>query len=339
MPSFGIYTLANDAVFDQCVALLNSIERNVSSEIPICVIPYNRNIEKIRQEIATRKNVTFFDNWLAIERWDNFFNSIWHFHPRTNAKTNRSSWYGGFGHRKFAAFDGNFDQFVFYDADTLAMKSIDKIVSQLQMHDLVFDDWEHAKRRDLTELNLDVIEQATHLQEAEIRPLLHCDSFFAGHRRRFNDPVLMRLRQRLVEDEELNWIPDRAWWSRSAMFNYLTLAEKFTLFNFTLSPNGEERTGNCANADPFVNQDNVLFNKDGLKPIHRIHYRGYASRDFARLCQGEEVNIPHSDVFLHYRFLKAPDQKPQTLVAPSTTTKMMRSLHTNVSKLKKLVQA
>ncbi|MCX7596530.1 MAG: methionine synthase, partial [Fischerella sp.] len=34
MKPFGIYTLANDPVYDQLVALLNSIERNVSAEIP-----------------------------------------------------------------------------------------------------------------------------------------------------------------------------------------------------------------------------------------------------------------------------------------------------------------
>ena len=39
MQSSGIYTLANDRVFDQLVALLNSIEVNISPDIPVCVIP------------------------------------------------------------------------------------------------------------------------------------------------------------------------------------------------------------------------------------------------------------------------------------------------------------
>ncbi|NDJ18312.1 Npun_R2821/Npun_R2822 family protein [Myxacorys almedinensis] len=330
MPSFGLYTLANDTVFDQFVALINSIEENVGSDIPICVIPYNRNIENIQREISTRNNVTLFENWLAIERWDNFFNSVWQFHPRTkDSKLNRPGWYGGFVHRKFAAFEGNFDRFVFYNADTLAMKPLDDMVSQLHHYDLVFNDWEHTKRRDLTELNLDVIEPAIGLQEAEIRPLLHCDRFFAARRGMFNDVSLMQLKKRLVEDNQLQWIRDRSWWSSSAMFNYLTLAQDCTVFNVTLSPNESARTGNCANADLFVNQDNVLYNADGLKPIHRIHYTSYASRDFARLCGGEDVDIPHKDVFLHYRFLKTPDQKPQALVAPKATTKLLRLLRSS----------
>ena len=43
----GIYTLANDAVYDQLVALLNSIEANYSKDIPVCVIPYDNDIGKI----------------------------------------------------------------------------------------------------------------------------------------------------------------------------------------------------------------------------------------------------------------------------------------------------
>jgi hypothetical protein len=39
----GIYTLANDVVYDQLVALLNSIEANVSPNIPVCIIPTTLN--------------------------------------------------------------------------------------------------------------------------------------------------------------------------------------------------------------------------------------------------------------------------------------------------------
>jgi hypothetical protein len=37
MEKLGVYTLANDVVFDQLVALLNSIEKNVSPDIPVSV--------------------------------------------------------------------------------------------------------------------------------------------------------------------------------------------------------------------------------------------------------------------------------------------------------------
>jgi hypothetical protein len=69
MEPFGIYTLANDAVYDQLVALLNSIEVNVSSDIPICIIPYDDRLDRVKQEIKSRKNVILFEDESSIQRW------------------------------------------------------------------------------------------------------------------------------------------------------------------------------------------------------------------------------------------------------------------------------
>ncbi|HAC65948.1 MAG TPA: methionine synthase, partial [Cyanothece sp. UBA12306] len=96
-------------------------------------------------------------------------------------------------------------------------------------------------------------------------------------------------------------------------------------------------TGNCADADPFVNIDNILYNEQGLKPIHRIHYMNYSSKDFARLCQGEDVNICYQDVFLHYRFFKNPEQKPQQLIPTNSLTKATRKLQKFVNKIKRTI--
>ncbi len=37
---------------------------------------------------------------------------------------------------------------------------------------------------------------------------------------------------------------------------------------------GQDKTGNCANADPFVKINNVLYNQDGLKPRERVPQQG-----------------------------------------------------------------
>jgi hypothetical protein len=42
MTGFGMHTLANDIVFARLVALLNSIEANIGSHIPVYVIPFDR---------------------------------------------------------------------------------------------------------------------------------------------------------------------------------------------------------------------------------------------------------------------------------------------------------
>ncbi len=338
MKSFGIYTLANDAVYDQLVALLNSIEMNVSRDIPVCIIPYNKQIDLLKEEIKSRANVTLFDNWQAIQRWDDFVNEVWDAHSRAReSKLTRPGWYKGFVHRKFAAFDGDFERFVFYDADSLAMKAIDDVLAKLDSYDLVFDDWEHAKSIEATDIDIEVVESTTNLQEAELRSRIHCNSFFASHQRLFGIEDLNILKYRLIEKKEIEWIQRKFWWSSSALFNYMTIDNKYSMFNYTLSPNGQDRTGNCANADSFVNINNVLYNQEGLKPIHRIHYMSYPAGDFARLCNGEDVNILYRDEFLYYRFLKNPEQRPKMLKQSSLKARTNRYLQKAMKKIKRTI--
>jgi hypothetical protein len=72
-----------------------------------------------------------------------------------------------------------------------------------------------------------------------------------------------------------------------------------------------------------------------MKPLLRIHYMGYSSKDFTRLSQGEDVNIPHRDVFLHYRFLKEAHNKPKKLAPASLYVKTQRMTERVVKKVKK----
>ncbi|KKD37696.1 Npun_R2821/Npun_R2822 family protein [Limnoraphis robusta] len=338
MESQGIYTLANDVVFDQLVALLNSIEVNVGSNIPVCVIPYDDRLEKVKREINARANVTLYENYPEMQRWEEFAKEVWAAHPRaTQSKKKIAKWYNKSNLlRKMCAFDGEFEEFVFYDADSLAMKPLDQVFTKLEEYDFVFDDWEHAKRKEVAAFNFDRVYQDSGLTESEVRSKIHCSSFFGSRAGIFGVQELETLKKRLIEHREIEWINSLSWWCDADLFSYMSLVTNRPIFNFTRSSNGEERTGNCANADPFVNIDNVLYNQDGLKPIHRIHYMGYSSVDFGRLSQGEDVHIPYQDVFLHYRFLKHPEQKPTKLKPPSLFEKANRFVQRSINKLKKV---
>ncbi|AFY56561.1 hypothetical protein Riv7116_4127 [Rivularia sp. PCC 7116] len=320
MQRFGIYTLANDIVYDQLVALLNSIEVNVSPDISVCIIPYNNRLDLVKQEINRRENVTLFDNIESIQRWDEFAEEVWAAHPYAkNSKLSRNTLYKSPLLRKLAALDGDFEKFVFYDADSLAMKPLEDLFSRLDEYDFIFDDWEHGKSSDVAALNIPLIEKSGLYAEEDVRPKLHCSSFFASKQGLLAPEEIERLKTLLIEKNEIEWVT--RWWDDAFLFNYLTLRTECQLFNFTLSPNGEERTGNCANADPFVNIDNVLYNQQGLKPIYRLHYMNYSTNDFVRLCKGEDLNIRYRDEFLHYRFLKEPEKKPLRLKKPGLVSK------------------
>lgn len=322
MESFGVYTLANDVVYDQLVALLNSIEVNISPDIPICIIPYDQRLHRVKQEVNSRNNVILYDNWEVIQRWEEFAHQVWATHPREMwSKASRPNWYKGHLQRKFVTFDGIFDQFVFYDCDSLVMKPVNDVIDKLETYDFIFDDWEHIKPRSVAALDIATIEASGMYMEANIRPKLHCSSFFGSKRGLFNTEELAVMKQRLIAEREVEWINGKGWWDDAFLFNYMTLRCDRSLFNFTLSPNHQDRTGNCANADIFVNLNNVLYDKNELKPIHRIHYMSYSPDDFARLCQGEDIDICYREEFLYYRFLKQSEQEPKQLKPPSMFSK------------------
>lgn len=334
MQDFGIYTLANDVIYDQLVALLNSIEVNVGAHIPVCIIPFDQRLQRVKEDISTRPNVTLFDDQRSIERWEAFAHGFAQAHPHAiQTKQAHPRWYGGKLHRKFAAFDGPFERFVFFDGDSLAMKPVGDVIARLDTNDFVFDDWEHAKANDQAALDIPVIEATRLFTAADIRPKLHCSSFFGSKRGLFDPGELALLQEQLTEQGEAAWVNGQGWWDDAFLFNYMTLRSGRSQFNFTRSSIGRERTGNCANSDPFVEVKQVLYNQQGLKPIHRIHYMGYSSTDFTRLCQGEDVDIRYKDTFLHYRFLKHPEQKPSTLKLPNLFTRTNRLLQKTTQKI------
>jgi hypothetical protein len=337
MISQGIYTLANDLVYDQLVALLNSIEKNVSADIPICVISFDDKLERIKTEIDRRSNVTLFNNQESIERWESFVKKVWNVYPKYKRKWQLSAPWGTGHHRKFVAFDGIFDRFVYYDADSLAMKPLADIFEKLNSYDFVFDDWEHSKPIGSTALDIPLIVKGGIYREEEIRPQLHCSSFFGSKKGILNFQELADLEDKLTNEGEIAWVA--RWWDDAFLFNYLTLRCNRPLYNFTTSPKGQDRTGNCADSDPFVNIDNVLYNEEGLKPIHRIHYMNYSSADFARLCQGEDANIRYKDVFLYYRFLQEPEKRPKQLKPPSILSKAGRKLQKLVAKIQRTISS
>lgn len=334
--TIGIYTLANDTVYDQLVALLNSIEVNIGTDIPVCIIPYNEQLDLVKQEVNSRTNVTIFDNSESIRRWEKFAHEVWAVHPGAKAsKLSRNWWSSGHLQRKMCAFDGVFEKFVFCDADSLVMKSFDGVFEKLDIYSFVFDDWIHTKNRVKVPLNIPLLEEANLFTEKEIRPRLHCSDFFGSKRGLFTADDLTKYKKFLIQEGEVEWLT--AWWDDAHLFNYLTFKSNLPLFNFTRSENGEERTGNCAIADPFVNIDNVLYNKEGLKPIHRLHYMNYPAIHFTRLCSGEDVDIRYREEFLHYRFLKQPENKPQKFYSPNLSKKIYRLYEKTAKKVKMLV--
>ncbi|MBD2359323.1 sugar transferase [Tolypothrix sp. FACHB-123] len=311
----GIYTLANDIVYDQLVALLNSIDANAGRKIPVCVIPYNQQLDKVKAEIATRENVTLFADYTSISRWENFGSRIWQAHPRALKlwkEYGLSENYRLERHRKLCCLDGPFDKFIFFDGDTLLMKPLDDVYQKLDDYDWIANDYQY--KSDLNYIfnwSEEKIENTFKLKN--ISKHIFCSGWFASKKGVFNEETLAKLLENLEagEADVLAWAD-----SDQTVMNYLVLRSGISYYNYAYHSQG---TG-CHWSSKFDVVDNILY--DQGNPITYLHYMSVASSDFTRLCKGEDVDIPYRDVFLHYRYLKSPETRPKSFWRPSRFTQL-----------------
>jgi len=302
----GICTLANDRIYDQLIALLNSIEVNGGKALPVCVYPYDDNTERIKAEIAQRPNVELFDNRDVIDLWDNFAKSAWEPHPTAKERWLKagSRGYHRFGtHRRYCAFDGPFDRFIYMDGDTLLMSTLDRVFAQLDNYDCVVYDFQHKDITHVYEVTspklLEIFSQERLNQE------IFCSGFYGSKKGLFDGERRNWLIEQLRAGEaEILYpmAPDQT------IVNYMMMRSNFSIYNLALQLPKEERTGCCVTSPHFQALDNILYDQGNR--LTYLHYIGLSSSLFTRLCSGENLDFPYRDIFLHYRYLYEPSQRP-----------------------------
>ncbi|MBR8829152.1 MAG: sugar transferase [Gomphosphaeria aponina SAG 52.96 = DSM 107014] len=298
----GICTLANDRVYDQLVALLNSIEAVLGKNIPVWVYPYDNNTEKIAAEIAKRSHVMLYDHADSLQTWDNFAQAVWDIHP-----TARKVWrqvgsnnYHRFGtHRRFCAFDGPMERFLYLDADTLLMGAVHQIFSQLEYHDCVVYDFQYKDPSHVYQISSPRL--TTIFPPVRREREIFCSGFYASKKGLFDQEKRNWLLAQLKTGEaEILYplAPDQT------IINYMMMRSGCSIYNFALNLPPNERTGCCVTSNHFQAQDNILYDKG--RRLTYLHYIGLSPRLFARVCAGENIDFPYRDVFLYYRYLHQP---------------------------------
>ena len=320
----GIYILANDVVFDHLVALLNSLEVNGAKDIPVCIIPYDDRMEKVRVEIAIRHNVTLFENTDSIDFWEDFATQAWTSHRKAQKVWQAKGWQQvhclGM-HRKFCCFDGHFDKFVYFDCDTLLMGSLDYIYQKLDEFDWVANDFQYK-----SDLNYVFDLSSPKLAEVFNLGKLHCHIFcagwFAAKKGILNRNNSNQLLENLISGEA-EILSLRG--TDQPLFNYLVARSGISFYNFAYhQPAGV--TGNHWSSQ-FDVIDYVLYDKG--RRLTYLHYMSISAAKINQLCAGEDVEIPYRNVFLHYRYLKSPEKCPK-LKSPSWLVRGYRNAKTFV---------
>ncbi|MEA5618836.1 hypothetical protein VB711_13450 [Cronbergia sp. UHCC 0137] len=308
----GICTLANDRVFDQVVALLNSIEAIYGQEMPVCIYPYDDNIAEITAEVARRPHVTIYDNRDSIQQWDQFVRDIWDAHPtaKKHWQTVGDNEYHRVGtHRRYSAFDAPFDRFVYMDADILLMDSLDHIFTQLNNHDWVVYDYQYKDLSHVYDVASPKLKKIFTPQQLERE--IFCSGFYGSKKDIFSVEQRKVLLKKLQEGEGevlYDMAPDQT------ILNYMVMRSQLSSYNFAHHLAKDERTGCCVTSLNFEVKDSVLYDR-GNKLTY-IHYIGLSSKLFTKVCAGENIVFPYRDLFLEYRYLHEPEKRPKFTTEP-----------------------
>lgn len=311
----GIYTLANDVVYDQLVALLNSIEVNAGAETPVCVIAYNEQMDKVRDEVKSRKNVEIIDNPALFERWEDFSYRVWQTHP-TALKTwqeqgIKTKFYRVGENHRYCAFDPEspFDKFIYLDADTLVFNSLDFVFKQLDETDFVIYDFQYKDPSHIYNLVSPKLLEV--FDEARIKSEIFCSGFYGSKRGLFSEEQREWIISKLAEGEAEILYPKAP---NQSVLNYMRMRLNVPIYNFALNLPKGQRSGNSVTSPHFENRNHVLYDKDTR--LTYLHYIGLSSKLFKRLCEGENIDFPYRDIFLHYRYLHEPEKCPKLTGKP-----------------------
>lgn len=325
----GIYILANDVVYNQLVALLNSIEVNAGNQFPVCVIPYDDRLEQVRQEVKARKNVELLEDTACIERWENFSTEIWKTHPNAfniwRERGNTGVYRMGM-HRRFSGFDGPFERFIYLDADILVMNSLEPIFQRLNDYDFVVYDFQYKDPTHVYNVNSPKLLEV--FKQENIDSEIFCAGLYASKKGMFDEErrnyLLSNLRSGEAEVFYIN-APDQT------ILNYMVMRSGISNYNFSRHLSSSEVTGCCVTSPHFEERDNVLYDKGNR--LTYLHYIGLSSKLFNNLCAGENIDFPYRDLFLHYRYLHEPEKRPKLTgkpkpynPPPSLATKVLRKL-------------
>ncbi|MEA5506583.1 glycosyltransferase [Halotia wernerae UHCC 0503] len=292
----GICTLGNDYVFDQLVALLNSIDAILGAETPVCIYPFDEQMQRISEEISHRPNVFIYDNQDVINRWDQFMLEA------SPASMNRDKYriYGG--HRRFCAFDDPFDNFIYMDADTLVMNSLDFIFEKLNEYDCVVYDFQFKHPDKVYNVNSSKLFQI--FDEERIQKEIFCSGFYASKKGIFTEDKIAKLSSYLKAGEQEILYPT----GDQPVLNYMFMRSGIQVYNLAHHLPSNKTTGCSVTSSHFEEKDKVLYDQDNR--LTYIHYIGIPPRVNQAVCTGENIDFPYRDLFLHYRYLHEPQKRP-----------------------------
>jgi len=117
----GVYFLANDSVLELAIAFLNSF-RNSNPMIPLCLIPFDSECEKLIS-LSDQYEFNIFSDTVILKTCDDISAML---HGKVRGQ-----------YRKLAAWSGMFKHFIYIDIDTIVLQSISFVFNLLEKWNII----------------------------------------------------------------------------------------------------------------------------------------------------------------------------------------------------------
>jgi hypothetical protein len=270
----GIYIMANDAVIDNTITLLNSI-RLFDPGSPVIMIPYDDKYKKLYNIIKPRLNVGLFEDLGLVESIQKKVESIFgrKLFPRVNQFRKQASWFGPF------------DEFLYLDTDILVFEKVIDNLKYFADHDFICADYQYKLENKY--LFTGKIKEI--FGKNELRGVFNA-GFWGSKKGMITEKTLFETFEECARHLEYFDLSQGV--SDMPIFNYLVLKNIKRQFNL-VRDTGEKGPGCWAGMPHFKREGNILIDPNVNKPLMYLHWAGI------KIAPG----CPYWDMREHYRNL------------------------------------
>jgi hypothetical protein len=197
----------------------------------------------------------------------------------------------------------------------------------LEIKDWVTYDFQYKDLSHVFDITSDKLLQV--FPKEQITSQAFCSGFYGSKRNNFGPEEIDFFLEKLSQGEAEILYPQAP---DQTILNYFVMRKPINSSNLALTLTADKITGNSVTSTHFESKDGIVFDKDNR--LLYLHYIGIPSKAFTRVCKGENVDFSYRDVFLHYRYLHNPENRPNFTGSklsyrpqpPSLTKKLLRKL-------------
>ncbi len=251
----GVYIVANDRVADNAIALLSSLRLH-DPDLPVIMIPFNGECQKVSEVLTNYFNVQIFPDLDFLEEFTATIGSI--FPPDFLKLPNKM--------RKLAAWFGPLEEFLYVDTDIITFRPLTESLDFLKNQDFINCDF-HYKGRGLADVFSPLVVEKDIFSSEQLQDVFN-SGFWGSRKAVFSLEKMTALLKEVVAHRE--YFDFSSGTTDQPIMNYLILKGTTYRLNIVRANPGEP--GSWGGSPHFVERDHVLY--DGDRPLRYLHWAG-----------------------------------------------------------------